>query len=92
MSGEFVISSVLSHCNKNEATDQRYSPWTDQCYTWSMLQLSFIQKVKENTSLRLEGRPTQKDTKRREAPRPIWGPLFIYFLLPLGLPYVNWAS
>ena len=84
MSGEFVISSVLSHCNKNEATDQ--------CYTWSMLQLSFIQKVKENTSLRLEGRPTQKDTKRREAPRPLWGPLFIYFLLPLGLPYVNWAS
>ena len=78
-----VLSSVS--LQQNEARDQRYSPWMDQCYTWSMLQLSFIQKVKENTSLRLEGGPTQKDTKRREAPCPIWGPLFICFLLPLGL-------
>ena len=49
--GEFVISSVLSRCNKNlkRRTDQRYSaqkdqgdrPWTDQCYD-SVLQLSFI--------------------------------------------------
>lgn len=51
LSGEFVISSVLSRCNKNlkRPTDHRYSPqkdqrdrpWTDQCYD-SVLQLSFI--------------------------------------------------
>ena len=51
LSGEFVISSVLSRCNKNlkRWTDQRYSPqkdqcerpWMDQCYD-SVLQVSFI--------------------------------------------------
>ena len=31
--------------------------------------------------------------KRREAPSSILAPLFIiFFLLPLSLPYVNWAS
>ena len=30
---------------------------------------------------------------RREAPRPNFGPsVYIFFLLPLSLPYVNWAS
>ena len=34
-----------------------------------------------------------KDAKRREAPGSILVPLFIcFFLLPLSLPYVNWAS
>ena len=36
--------------------------------------------------------PTQKDAKR-EASSPILASLFIYFfLLPLGLPFVSWAS
>ena len=45
--GEFVISSVLSHCNKNSKwqTDKWYSPMEfpqrGQCYN-SVLQLSFI--------------------------------------------------
>ena len=35
--------------------------------------------------------PTQKTEER--PPGPILAPLFIYFLLlPLSLPYVNWAS
>ena len=29
---------------------------------------------------------------QREAPDPILAPLFMFFLLPLGLLYVNWAS
>ena len=34
-----------------------------------------------------------KDAKRREALGSILVPLFVcFFLLPLGLPYVNWAS
>ena len=103
MLGEFGIFSVLSRCNKNlkRRTDQRYSPWmynpTDQCSSPQMdqcsspmLQLAFIQKVKENTSSRSEGMATQET--QREAPDPILAPLFMFFLLPLGLLYVNWAS
>ena len=98
--GECVISSVLSHHNKNlnRHMGQHYSPWMDQCYSsWmgqhysSMLQLSFIQKVKENTSLRQEGMPTQKTEEKRGPPRPILASLFMFSHLPLGLPYVNWA-
>ena len=63
----------------------------DQCHR-SVLQL-FIQKVKENTSLRHEGMPTQK-TRREERPQPSFGsPFYMFFpLLPLGLPSVNWAN
>ena len=32
-----------------------------------------------------------KDAKRRESPGPL-APLFICYLLPRGLPYVNWAA
>ena len=38
------------------------------------------------------GHADPKDRKRREAPGPILASLFMFFLLPLGLPYVNWAS
>ena len=75
-------------------TDQCHSSRMDQCYS-SVLQLSFIQKIKENTPWRYEGMPTQKtqrERERREASSPL-APLFIcLFLLPLGLPYVNWTS
>ena len=81
MLGECVISSVLFHHNKNSKrqtsvtsdrcyssqTALRYSSWTDQCHS-SMLQLSFIWKIKENTSLRHEGMLTQK-TWREERVR-----------------------
>ena len=73
------LGSVLPQ-QKFEATDQCYSPqtnqcyslWTDQCYSSQMdqcysfmLQLSFIQKIKENTSLSHEGLSTQK-TQRED--------------------------
>ena len=50
----------------------------DQCYS-SMLQLSFIYKVKENASSR---HADPKDVKRREAPGPAVATLFTEFLLP----------
>ena len=90
-----VISSVLACRNKNlkRRTDQCYSP---------VLQLNFIQKVKENASLRCEDRPTQKTQREDRGPDPkqgreahgsILAPLFIcFFLLTLSLPYINWAS
>ena len=65
---ESTISSVLSHHNKNlkqwtsvtpPGTDQCHSFQMDQCYS-SMLQLSFIWKIKENISSRHEGMMTQK--------------------------------
>ena len=73
MSGEFVISSVLSRCSKN------VKQWTDHCYS-SVLQLSFIWQAKENTSLRRKGWPTQK--VQREDRGPILAPLFICFFSP----------
>ena len=58
-----------------------------------VLQSSFVCQAKENTSFRCEGRPTQKNLKRREARGPILASLFIcFFLLPLSLPCVSWAS
>ena len=98
---ECVISSFLSHRNKNlkRWMDQRYSPGLDQYYSsWmghcysSELQLSFIEKVKENTSSRHEGMLTQ-NMRREERSRPNFGSSFyMFFLLPLGLPCVNFAS
>ena len=42
LSGECVISSVLSRHNKNlKQTDQYDSPGKDQCYSF-VLQLSFV--------------------------------------------------
>ena len=86
------MSSVLSSPNKNlkRWTDQCYSPQTDQYYS-SVLQLSFIQKVKENTSMRHEDMLIQK-MKREERPGLILGPLIIcFFLLSLAQVYINWA-
>ena len=67
------------------------SSQTDQCYS-SMLQLSFIQKIKENTSSRCEGMPTQKTRKEEREPWPFGSSFICFFSSPLGLPYVNWAS
>ena len=91
---EFVISWILSSHNKNlkQQTDQHYSSWMDQCHS-SMLRLSFIQKVKENTSSRREGMPTQKTWREERHPAQFWLLFFFFFFLfPLDQPYVNWAS
>ena len=63
--------------------------WMD---AWTSIIAQFYWQAKENTSSRHESRLTQKDAKRREAPSSILAPLFMFFLLPLSLPYVNWAS
>ena len=57
--------------------EQRYSSWMDQCYSF-MLQLSFIQKMKENASSRSEGMQTQK-TRREDIPPAQFWPLFLLF-------------
>ena len=69
---------------------------SNQCYS-SIL----FRKLQENPSSRCEGMLTQRcEEKRvgehdsmwgRESKRPL-APPFICFFLPLGLPYVNWAS
>ena len=70
----------------------------DQCYS-SRLQLSFIWIIKENTSLRCEGMLTQKPRKEEQGwgggerdPQPFDSSCYMIFLLPLSLPYVNWAN
>ena len=65
----------------------QFKLWTS---VTAWLQLSFIWQAKENASLRHEGGPTQK--KQREERDSVLAPLFMFFLLPLSLPYVNWAS
>ena len=64
--GEYVISSVLSHCSKNLQWQSRVTAW---------LQLNFIWQVKENTSTRREGRPNQN----RHAARFWLLFLYVYF-------------
>ena len=88
MSGECAISSVLSRCSKNLKL-------ADQCYSSVTTQLL---EAKDTTPSRQDGGPTPKDAKRRE--RLKFGSslyiyiyiLFFFSLLPLNLPYVNWAS
>ena len=68
------------------------SVWSQQKFELTdgpVLQLSFWQAT-ENISSRHEGRPTQK--KRREERGSILTPFYMYFLLLLSLPCVNWAS
>ena len=80
MSGECIISLVLS-CYSKGLKQQM-----DQCYS------CFIWQAKKNISSRHEG-GWSKRQKRREARGSILAPLFrCFFLLPLSLPYVNWAS
>ena len=76
LSGEWVISSSLSHLSEN---------LKQQTSVTARLQLSFIWQAKESTSLRWEDGPTQKKRVSILAP-------FLIFLFPLNLPCVNWAS
>ena len=79
MSGESVISSVLSRCSKD-------LKW--QTSVIALLQLSFIQQAKDSTPLRHEGGLTQK-----ERPQSVLASSFYSFVSSLlSLPYANWAS
>ena len=64
--------------------DQFYSSQTDQCYS-SGLQLSFTQKIKENTCPRHEGMLTQKTKREERPPTQLWL-LFLYVFSPLPGP------
>ena len=79
--GEFVISSVTSHCSKS-------MKWlADGCGS-SVL---FGKQSKIHPWGLRAGSPKRCEEKR--GPRLNFGSFFIYFfLLPLSLPYVNWAS
>ena len=100
--GVYNFLDSVSLQQKFEATVQCYNPWIDQCYSprtdqcySCMLQLSFIWKIKKNTSSRCEGMPTQKTKRCKEKGErllALWLLFLCFFLLPLGLPYVNWAS
>ena len=80
LSGEFVISSVLSHCSKN------LKWWTDQCYS----SILFGKQRKIHTWSLRTGRPKRSEER---SPGLILAPLFIFFfLLPLSLSYINLAS
>ena len=82
--------------------DQCYCSVVAQFKCWASvtawLQVSFIWQAKENASLRHEGGPTQKtlgEEKNLLHPCLILTPFYVFvfvFLLPLSLPYVNWAS
>ena len=53
----------------------------------------FYLESKGKYILEVWGLTDPKDVKGKEAPSPILAPLFIWsFLLPLGLPYVNWLA
>ena len=68
--GECVVSPVPSCCSKKF-----------QVMDGLMLQFSFIWQAKENTSLRHEGRPTQK-MRREEKPPAQFCLLFLYVFFP----------
>ena len=96
---EFVISSVLSHCNKN-------LKWrTDQPLDGPVLQLSdgLVLQFHVTTQFYLESKGKihpqgmraclPKRLQEKRGPWPSFGSSFyMFFLFPLGLPYVNWAS
>ena len=64
--------------------------WMDQC--WLVLQLSFIWQAKENTSSRCGGVQTQRNKEKRGTWLNFGSSFYMFFLLPLSLPCVNWDS
>ena len=101
LSGECVISSVLSHHNKH------VKQWTlkpsERHSFRTVLQLhvtaQFYFENKGKYILKAWGHADPKDTMRervcaQERPPALWplGPSFCLFFPPPGLPCVNWAS
>ena len=79
--GECVISTVLSHGSKNLKRQM------EQCYS------SVLFRKQRKTHPRGVRACWSKREEKRGLSSSIWAPLIIcLFLLPLGLPYVNWAS
>ena len=80
MSGQCVISSVLSHCSKK--LKRQDGP---------VLQLSLFGKQRKIHPWD-EGRPIQKTWREERSLAQFWLLFLCFFLLPLSLPYLNWAS
>ena len=88
-------------------TGQRYTSQTDRPVLQLHVTAQFYLENKGKYILKVWGHADPKDVKRRRgkerdhacahgreplpAPSPL-APLFLCFLLPLGLPYVKWAS
>ena len=58
----------------------------------SFLWLWFIWQAKENTSSRHECGLTQEMQREEKLPAQFWLLFYMFFLLPLSLPYLNWAT
>ena len=80
MSGEFIISLFCLSAVKFDAIDG------------PVLQLSFIWQAKENTSLRCESGLTKRCKEKRGWRLNSFSSFYMFYLLPMSLPYVNWAS
>ena len=107
MPGECVISLVLSHHNKNlkQRTLKPSVCHSSRTVLQLYVTVQFYLENKWKYILEAWGHADPKDVKRREErekertctcmgegpPGPL-APLFMCFFLPLGLPYVVWAS
>ena len=54
--------------------------------------IQFYLENKGEYILKAWGHDDPKDVKRRERPRPFGSSFYMFFLLRLGLPFVNWTS
>ena len=103
VSGEYVISSILSHHNKN-LKRQKLKPldrlclssWTDcvtaQFYSENKRKIHPQSMSAYQLKWREGVRARERERERASEPQPFGSSIYIFFSLPLGLPYVNWAS
>ena len=97
LSGKCLISSVLSRHNKRWS-DEPALQLSDRPVSQLHFTAQFHLENKRKYILEAWGhknpktqREEREHPRRRETPG-LLAPLFICFFLPLGLPYVNWAS
>ena len=90
------LSSVSSQ-QKFEEMDQRYSPQTNRVTVLGQISVTapcYISVLfRKWRKIHHRGmRPTQKTQREERDPRPFGSSFCMFFLLPLSLLYVNWAS
>ena len=84
MLGECVISLVLSHHSKNLKQQM------DKCY--SLVTAQFYLASKGKYILKAWGQTDSKEAKWKVEQLNFGSSFYIFFLLPLSLPYVHWTS
>jgi len=94
-----VISLILSRHNKNlkrwtsvKALGQAASQLLGRSVLQLRVAAQFYLENKGKYILEAWGHADPKDTERRERPLAFWLLFLCFFLLPLSLPYVNWAN